>query len=387
MRNPVFFLIFGLIIILFGLLNYYIGLRGWQNLGSYFKVPRSIYWVSFWFFAFSYIAARIVESYLPASISRILVITGANWLVFMYYFILIIALTDLVRVIGKLTGVIPQTLKENSFVPVAAGLLVVTIVTAIWGYGTWNARHPQVTRYEIAINKSAGTLKNLHVVMVSDVHLGTIIGTDRLNRMVEMVNQLNPDIVLLAGDTIDEDVEFFAQHKMDSYFQKIQSKYGVYAVLGNHEYIGRNADEAVKQLTAGGVKVLKDKYVKVTDSFYIAGRDDKSGTRFTGRQRKDVGEILAGVDKSLPVILMDHQPSDLEPARKSGVDLQVSGHTHRGQMFPNQLITSRIYEKDYGFLRKGNFNVIVSSGYGTWGPPVKVGNPAEIVEINIQFNK
>lgn len=387
MRNPVFFIIFGLIIILFGLLNYYIGLRGWQTLGSYFKIPRKIYWVSFWFLAFSYIAARIVESFLPTAISRILVIIGANWLVFMYYFIIIIALTDIVRVVGKLTGLMPQNLRENSFAPVAAGFLVLALVTAIWGYGTWNARHPRVTHYDIEMNKSAGKLKNLHVVMVSDIHLGTIMETSRLNRMVNMVNELNPDVVLLAGDVIDEDVEYFVQNKMDSYFRKIRSKYGVYAVLGNHEYIGRNADEAVQQLTAGGVTVLKDKYVKVTDSFYIAGRDDKSGARFTGRNRKEVAEVLAGIDRSLPVILMDHQPTDLEPARQNGVDLQVSGHTHRGQMYPNQLITSRIYNKDYGHLREGVFNLIVSSGYGTWGPPVKIGNPAEIVDINIQFNK
>lgn len=387
MRNPVFFLIFGLIIIVFGLLNYYIGLRGWQTLGSYFKIPRRIYWVSFWFLTFSYMAARILESYLPASISRILVIFGANWLVFMYYFILIIAVTDILRVVGNVTGLMPQSIKENSITPVTIGLIVLILVTAIWGYGTWNARHPQVTRYEIEMNKSAGNLKNLHVVMVSDIHLGTIMETSRLNRMVDMVNELNPDIVLLAGDTIDEDVEYFVQNRMDSYFQKIRSKYGVYAVLGNHEYIGRNADEAIQQLTAGGVTVLKDKYVKVADSFYIAGRDDKSGARFTGRQRKGVADVLTGVDKSLPVILMDHQPNDLEPALQNGVDLQVSGHTHRGQMFPNQLITSRIYEKDYGHLHKGNFNLIVSSGYGTWGPPVKIGNPAEIVDINIQFNK
>lgn len=387
MRNPVFFLIFGLIIILFGLLNYYIGLRGWQTLGSYFKIPRKIYWVSFWFLAFSYIAARIVESFLPASVSRMLVILGANWLVFMYYFIIIIALTDLLRMVGRLTGLMPQSLKENSFAPVIMGLLVLALVTAIWGYGTWNARNPRVTRYEIDMNKSAGNLKNLHVVMVSDIHLGTIMGTARLNRMVDMVNKLNPDIVLLAGDVIDEDVEYFVQNKMDGYFRKIRSKYGVYAVLGNHEYIGRNAEEAVQQLTAGRVTVLKDKYVKVADSFYIAGRDDRSGARFTGRERKGLSEILTGIDKSLPVILMDHQPTELESARQTGIDLQVSGHTHRGQMYPNQLITSRIYEIDYGHLRRGDFNAIVSSGYGTWGPPVKIGNPAEIVDINIQFNK
>ncbi|HWI54984.1 MAG TPA: metallophosphoesterase, partial [Desulfobacteria bacterium] len=123
----------------------------------------------------------------------------------------------------------------------------------------------------------------------------------------------------------------------------------------------------------------------VADSFYIVGRDDKSGSRFTGHKRKNLQDIISAVDRSLPVIVMDHQPTNLGETERAGVDLQVSGHTHRGQLFPNHLITRRIYEVDYGYLRKGNLNVIVSSGYGTWGPPIRVGSVAEIVDINVEF--
>lgn len=386
MINPVFIIIFGLIIILFALLNYYIGLRGWQTIGSFFGFNRRIYWVLFWCLTFTYIAARIVESYLPAGISRSLVLIGSNWLGLMYYFILVIAVIDLLRLLGKVTGLIPKSVSENPLAAPVTGIAVLVLVTGIWGYGLWNAYHPRVTHYDIKISKPAKTLKKLHIVMISDIHLGSLVGNDRLRDLVNRINAMNPDMVLFVGDTIDEDIHYFKEKKMGRHFKEIKSKYGVYAVLGNHEYIGRYAHETVRELNKAGVRVLIDDYVKVADSFYIVGRDDKSGSRFTGRQRKNLDDIISSVDRSLPIFLMDHQPKNLGEAERAGVDLQVSGHTHRGQLFPNHLITRRIYENDYGYLRKGNLNVIVSSGYGTWGPPIRVGNVAEIVDIDVEFN-
>ncbi|HBW35391.1 MAG TPA: metallophosphoesterase, partial [Desulfosporosinus sp.] len=109
--------------------------------------------------------------------------------------------------------------------------------------------------------------------------------------------------------------------------------------------------------------------------------------RFSGAKRQDLETLMQGVNRSLPVLLMDHQPSQLAEPVEQGVDLQVSGHTHRGQMFPIQFITSRIFENDWGYLRKGDFQLIVSSGYGTWGPPVRIGNTPEIVDITIRFSE
>jgi predicted MPP superfamily phosphohydrolase len=202
---------------------------------------------------------------------------------------------------------------------------------------------------------------------------------------VSVINSLNPDVVLMAGDIIDESVKPFVEQQMGETLKLLKSKYGVYSVLGNHEYIGENGEQAVIELGKAGVQVLRDKTVKIGNSFYIVGRDDPSGERFSSEERKQLSALLGNIDSSLPIIVLDHRPTSLQEAKKSGADLQLSGHTHNAQIFPGQLITGIIYEKDYGYMKEGGFQLIVSSGYGTWGPPVRVGSISEIVDINLNF--
>ena len=154
----------------------------------------------------------------------------------------------------------------------------------------------------------------------------------------------------------------------------------------NHEYIGGNAEEAIKYLGEAGVKVLRDSSQEIAGSFYLIGRDDRSSERVNRVTRQSIKTLLQGVDRSLPLLLMDHQPLQLEEPVEHGVDLQLSGHTHAGQLFPIRFMTRRIFEDDWWLLRKGNFQLIVSSGYGTWGPPVRLGNTPEVVDIMIKFN-
>lgn len=387
MGNPMFIVIFGIIVFLYGILNYYIGLRGWQAIGSFIGISRNLYWVIFWCLSFSYIIGRAGEKYLPVSVGRGIIVIGANWLALMYYFILIIAVVDILRLVGKYTGILPKNLVSSPVALLATGLTVLAVVMGIWLYGYWNARNPHIAHYDVTIKKPAGKINDLHVVMVSDIHLGTIITNQRLAKLITTVNGLKPDVILFAGDIIDEDIEYFVEKKMDNHFRQLKSKYGAFAVLGNHEYIGRNADEAARLLNDAGVKVLRDDMVKVADSFYIVGRDDKSAERFSGHRRKGISELLAEVNKTNPIIMMDHQPVSFNEAREQGIDLMFSGHTHVGQLFPNQLITRRIYENDWGYLKKESLQVIVSSGFGTWGPPIRVGNNSEIVDVTIHFKQ
>ncbi|WP_269849224.1 metallophosphoesterase [Methanosarcina horonobensis] len=176
-------------------------------------------------------------------------------------------------------------------------------------------------------------MPELHVVMVSDIHLGFVVDSDCLKAMVNRINELDPDIVFLAGDTIDEDVKLFVDNKMPEILNKLRSKYGVYAVLGNHEYIGGNSKLAVEHLQQAGINVLVDKCIKVNNQFYVAGRDDRMAGRVNGKQRLELSGILDGIDHSLPIILLDHQPINLEEGQLNGIDLQLSGHTHNGQFF------------------------------------------------------
>jgi len=167
-------------------------------------------------------------------------------------------------------------------------------------------------------------------------------------------------------------------------FGELKPRLGTFIALGNHEYYGGEVKETVDSLEKVGIPVLRDSYVKIADSFYIVGRDDPAVSR-SGKLRKDLNMVLAGVDKSLPIILLNHQPIELDAAQKEGVDLQLSGHTHRGQIFPANLVTSRLYEKDWGYLKKDTLQLIVTSGYGTWGPALRIGNTPEIVNISITF--
>jgi uncharacterized protein len=372
--------------LLFGVINYYIGLRGWQALSRFLPVlSRKIYWCIFWFIALSYLIARIGEKYLPGQINSIITIVGSYWMAAMLYLLLFLGVYDLLRLLNKWVRILPLDTRSSTNINSYFGITVIVIVAVMLIYGTWNARTPKIVHYEVNISKKTSGLQNLHAVMVSDVHLGTIMDNDRLTVMVDKMNELNPDIILLAGDIIEEKVEPFVKQRMAENFLRLKPKFGVFSVLGNHEYIGGEAEEAISNLNQGGVRVLRDNYILVDNSFYLIGRDDLSSQRFNQKQRKSLEDISVDIDKSMPIILLDHQPSQLDEADKAGADLQLSGHTHRGQMFPNQILTKKIFEIDWGYLKKGNLNVIVSSGFGTWGPPIRIGTRSEIVDIKVNF--
>lgn len=381
--------VIALIALFFIAINYYIGLRGWQTLGK--SVPfmnRKFYWLLFWFIALSFIIARFVGRILPGRIGEKFDLLGAYWLAAMSYFILIIILIDLIRGIDRRAGFIPQQIKNSQLTPLIAGLSVLLTVALILIYGTWSTQSPWINRYNITVSKNPGGMDKLHIVMISDIHLGTIVHKDHLDKTVHMINSLKPDVVLIGGDIIDDSIIPFAEQNMSDDFKNIQSKYGVFAILGNHDYYGGYADQLERYLSEAGVQVLRDRSVKVNDSFYIVGREDLTNEqRAGGKKRKTVSGLTESMDKSLPVILMDHQPYHLEEAQNSGVDLQLSGHTHKGQLFPFNYMTKLLYEKYYGYLQKGNLHVIVSSGIGTWGPPIRTGSRAEIVDVTMNFSK
>lgn len=223
--------------------------------------------------------------------------------------------------------------------------------------------------------------------MVSDVHVGIGVKEKGIDNMISSINSLNPDIVFFCGDMVDENTNSKFKQYLAHASKNIKSKYGVYAITGNHEYIEANLSETFSYFKCSNVKILQDAAEKIDDSFYVVGRDDPASISVTKHQTKSLKEILKDVDKSLPIIVLNHRPIELEEAQEEKIDLQLSGHTHNGQFFPNNLITKLVFEDDYGYLNKGSFNLIVSSGYGTWGPPIRIGTKGEIVNIKVNFNK
>ncbi len=374
---------FGVFFTFYGAINFYIGMRGWQAFGR--LLPQGYggtYWVVFIALALSFIVGRFAENYLPGTLAGLLTGIGSYWLAAMNYLFITLALIDIIRLLHRGLNFIPTPVMQR---PELTGFFVVLLVTGIIIFGAWNARHPRLVHYEITIPKSAGSLNKLHVVAVSDIHLGKIMHNGRLLPLVRQVNNLNPDLILLPGDIVEENVTTFVGQNMSDNLRMLEAKYGTFAVFGNHEYIGGHAENIYRHLQEAGIIILRDEYRKIAGGFYLLGRDYQHGERFGGANRQELPQVMAGLDRSLPVIMLDHQPSNLRDGQEQGVDLQISGHTHRGQLFPFNLLTKRIFETDWGYLRKGDFQLIVSCGFGTWGPPIRVGNVPEIVDIDIYF--
>lgn len=382
------FILFSILVFagIYILLNFYIGLRSWQVLWRYLPfLDSKLYWLVFSALSATYIVGRLGKKIFPESINDVLIITGSYWMPIVLYSLMLIALMDILRALNKFTRIIPANIASSKAAVLICGISGIVIVLGIVFCGWWNARTPRITHYDINIPKQAGNVKELHIAMVSDIHLGIMVNKSRLTQLVERVNSLNADIVLFAGDIIDEDTGPLLMDGASDALRGLKQRYGVYAVLGNHEYISGHVAEAAKFFEKSGIHLLKDDYIKILDSIFIIGRDDKSGSRFNGKPRKSLQDVMNGIDKSKALILMDHQPSGLSEPQSNGIDLQLSGHTHKGQIFPGSFISSRVYEKDWGYLKKGDFQLIVSSGYGTWGPPVRVGSISEIVDIAIHF--
>lgn len=382
MKKSAFLIFFTIVFSVYGLVNLYIFMTGWHAIPADYLL---YYAFAYLFFSLSYIIGRILERRFLNFVSGLLVWIGSFWLAAMVYFLLFSFLLDLIRIAAIISGINLHTIYPGyDQLKLIVFAIVFIIVSTIVVAGYLNARNARIKKLEITVNKKAGNLKQLRVAVASDIHLGTIICRKRLEKIVEKINGLNADIVLLPGDVVDEDLGPVIKQNLGEVLRTIISKYGVFAVTGNHEYIG-GVEPAVKYLTEHGITELRDSFIKIGDSFYLIGREDRSGKQFGGKWRRPLDEIVKGIDKELPLILMDHQPAKLEEAEKAGIDLQLSGHTHHGQLWPFNFITKKIYELSMGYKKRGNTHYYVSCGTGTWGPPIRTGNKPEIIDLTLSF--
>ena len=380
-----FIMFLSIVLTVYGSVNFYIFIRGWQALPKE-SVIRIPYLLIFLIFVLSYIAGRVLERFSICAASDYLIWIGSFWMGMMVYLLFGTLLCDLLRLGNRIAGTVPVPSELYTRIRQIAALVVTAVaaVTVIAGYV--NTLHPRINTVVVEVPKSAGGRRTLDIALVTDIHLGTIIKNSRLQTMVDMVNVLRPDVVLLAGDIVDEDLTPVIQNNLGELLRTIRSRYGTFAVTGNHEYIG-GVEAACRYLSDHGVTVLRDRSVLVDNSFYLVGREDRSIGQFTGGRRLPLSSIMKDVDVKQPVIMMDHQPYHLAEATEHGIDLQVSGHTHHGQLWPFNFITSLIYEVSHGIRQIGNAHVYVSCGYGTWGPPVRVGMTPEVVHIQLRFRQ
>lgn len=381
MKFPFFIII---IIAVYLLANYYVFHRIWVAMPPN-TILRVLLITIAVFTSVGWIVAAAFGDSLPIPITSVLSTIGTSWMFIVIYFVLIFLFQDLVLLLNKVTNVVPskvilQFSKENWL----GMLFTIGFVSMlmIGGYLRYNWK----TRVELPIQLSKNIATDsiagdsLRIVGITDLHLGYTIGKSELRKWVDLVNKENPDIILIAGDLVDGSLRPVLDEDMARVLRTLKAPKGVYACLGNHEYIGGADQRKMEQFYEdSNIHLLRDSYIEVDSAFYIIGRDDK-----TNSKRKELSEIVANLDKSKPMILLDHQPYDLHQAEENGIDFQLSGHTHKGQIWPISMITNYLYEIDHGYLQKGNSHIYVSSGLGIWGGKFRIGTQSEFVVIDLK---
>ena len=285
------------------------------------------------------------------------------------------------------------------------GCVCATLIMCISFWGVVNARLVRVTPYDVTINKEARDengqkMDSMKIVLVADLHLGYNIGVRQVQRIVNSINKQDADLVLIAGDIFDNEWEAVDQpEELEKILRGIKSKYGVYACYGNHDiqeqvlagftFGGQkektSSPEMDEFIEKAGITLLRDEGVLINDSIYIYGRRDAHRPGNGATDRASADEITENMDKSKPIIVLDHEPKELEELSSAGVDMDLCGHTHDGQMFPGNILVAMMWENSCGYLNVDGMHNIVTSGVGVFGPDMRVGTKAEICPITVNF--
>ncbi len=358
-----------------------------------FKVPFAVVYL---FMALSPVIAFLLPKSAVAIVIRRI---STYWIGIMLYSLLYVVLFDLLRVIAKHTK-LKNTLLFSRGSVISIGSVVVACAVATCLYGIFNARNIKVNEYSVTVNKSCGSDKHLKAVLVADLHMGYAIGVDHITNMVEKINQQDADIVIIAGDIFDNSYDGMDDPEgIKAQLKSIKSKYGVYAVYGNHDIdekilMGFTFDWGGKQLNSEkmtnfikecNIKLINDESVLINDEFYLVGRRDTDKPGTEDGTRAEISELTKDLDKTKPIFVLSHEPDELQKTADAGADIDFSGHTHDGQLFPGNLTIGLFWENPCGMIKKDNMYSIVTSGVGVYGTFMRVGTDAEICSVDIDF--
>lgn len=358
-----------------------------------FKVPFAVVYL---FMALSPVIAFLLPKSAVAIVIRRI---STYWIGIMLYSLLYVVLFDLLRLIAKHTK-LKNTLLFSRGSVISIGSVVVACAVATCLYGIFNARNIKVNEYSVTVNKSCGSDKHLKAVLVADMHMGYAIGVDHITNMVEKINQQDADIVIIAGDIFDNSYDGMDDPEgIKAQLRSIKSKYGVYAVYGNHDIdekilMGFTFDWGGKQLHSEkmtnfmkecNIKLINDESVLINDEFYLVGRRDTDKPGTEDGTRAEISELTKDLDKTKPIFVLSHEPDELQKTADAGADIDFSGHTHDGQLFPGNLTIGLFWENPCGMIKKDNMYSIVTSGVGVYGTFMRVGTDAEICSVDINF--
>ncbi|MGN0480245.1 MAG: metallophosphoesterase, partial [Lachnospiraceae bacterium] len=347
-------------------------------------------------------STTVIAFFMPiCNVQRFLQRLSNYWIGIALYIFLYILVIDIVRLILRRIKKISVEFYGNRKTVWVVGLIIMISVGVTSVYGILNAQYIRVTNYDVNIEKEA-EVDSMKAVLVADLHLGYSIGYKMMEQMLDKINQQEPDVVFIAGDIFDNVYDgIYKPEEIIGLLKQIKTKYGIYACYGNHDVSERlfggfsiqsreadYRDERMDEfLEEAGIVVLNDEATVIANSVALIGRIDYQKTCTADGQRESLESLMNRVDTDMPVIVLDHQPRDLEEVSQQGVDLMLSGHTHDGQFFPLTIATNLMWKNPYGLKRYNNMDSIVTSGVGVYGPLMRVGSISEICVVNIKFGK
>lgn len=365
---------------------------------NYIKIP---FIVIYSYFALS----PLISFFLPyhTTAKQIVGLTAAYWFGVVPYLLFVVVFGQLISVLlRRVIKVLPKDFFKRKKTSIVCVILSVAILGSVCGYGIYSARNIVLTDYDITINKPVNNTKALKVALIADTHLGYSIGLEHIEKTVDMINAQKPDIVCIAGDIYDNDYDAIQEpDKIAEKLSTLKSTYGTYACWGNHDVSEKilagftfDSDKPQKHdtrieefLKKANINLLCDESKLIDNKFYVVGRVDEEKPATENDVKKTPSELLNGLDKTKPVIVMYHEPDELSELSNAGTDLLLCGHTHDGQLFPGNIITKLKWGNSCGYLKTGDMHNIVTSGVGIWGPYMRVGTKAEVVMIDVNFSK
>lgn len=314
----------------------------------------------------SIVISRVLPESSPWWLESCIGYVSGCWLAFLFY-------SFLVSIIHFLFWMCSFCLSKS--VPRQVDIVLLTGALFLCLWGVWQTVHP-VIRREVIVTPKFTERQSLRLALVSDIHLGRTLGIAHAERVVQLLNSCDPDVIIMAGDLLDERQSYVDKSGALEIFRRLKSRYGSFLIFGNHDYFDRPElwRQKVEQC---GIKVLENESCVLTEGVRLVGLKDfsrENGTVFLKR--------LAEYPETYKVVV-DHQPRRIWQAARAGYDLYLAGHTHTGQLFPNRIITRMLYPLDYGRGSFGGMTGIVSSGIGYWGPPVRSSEAPEVVLIEI----
>lgn len=303
---------------------------------------------------------------MPLPLARLVYDIGNSSVFILLYLVVIFLVLDLGRLLHLVR---PQWMHQNF--PLTACIVIGMFALFLYG----NVHYHHKVREELHLTTDKPLARPLRIVMLSDLHLGYHNPRKELARWVDLINAENPDVVLIAGDVIDMSMRPLVEENMAEEMRRLEAP--VYACLGNHEYY--SSEPLAEQFYRDArIQLLRDTCLVVGD-LCIMGRDDRTNLR-----RRSVDELARMADHTKYIILLDHQPYHLEEAEQAGVDFQLSGHTHRGQVWPISWITDALYECSFGSHQRGKTRYYISSGIGIWGGKFRIGTRSEYVVATLE---